>query len=84
MILFYLCLIYYLYILFILQGGIIGVVIKWDCNLDFDKKYCFPTYEFTRLDDPNAKLAPGWNFRYSISAMFMYNNFLISLIYTIS
>lgn len=47
------------------MGGIIDVVIKWDCNLDFDKKYCFPTYEFNRLDDPNAKIAPGWNFRYA-------------------
>ncbi|CAL1272479.1 unnamed protein product [Larinioides sclopetarius] len=47
------------------QGGVISVVIKWECNLDFDKKYCFPTYEFNRLDDPNASLAPGWNFRYA-------------------
>ncbi|KAF8767709.1 P2X purinoceptor 4 like protein [Argiope bruennichi] len=47
------------------QGGVISVVIKWDCNLDFDKKYCFPTYEFNRLDDPDANLAPGWNFRYA-------------------
>ncbi|KAG8181809.1 hypothetical protein JTE90_001465 [Oedothorax gibbosus] len=48
-----------------LKGGVIAVVIKWDCNLDYNKKYCFPTYEFTRLDDPDAKLAPGWNFRYA-------------------
>lgn len=47
------------------QGGIIAVIIKWDCNLDFDKKYCFPTYEFSRLDNPKSKLAPGWNFRYA-------------------
>ncbi|XP_015908917.1 P2X purinoceptor 4 [Parasteatoda tepidariorum] len=47
------------------KGGVIAVVIKWDCNLDFDKKYCFPKYEFNRLDDPEAKLAPGWNFRYA-------------------
>ncbi|GFW89812.1 p2X purinoceptor 4 [Trichonephila clavipes] len=47
------------------KGGVIAVIIKWDCNLDFDKKYCFPKYEFSRLDDPDAKLAPGWNFRYA-------------------
>ncbi|GIY37258.1 p2X purinoceptor 4 [Caerostris darwini] len=47
------------------KGGVIAVVIKWDCNLDHDKTYCFPKYEFNRLDDPNAKLAPGWNFRYA-------------------
>lgn len=47
------------------KGGVIAIVINWNCNLDFDKKYCLPTYSFTRLDDPNAKLAPGWNFRYA-------------------
>lgn len=47
------------------KGGVIGVTIKWDCNLDFSKKYCFPKYEFSRLDNPEAKLAPGWNFRYA-------------------
>ncbi|XP_054715086.1 P2X purinoceptor 4-like [Uloborus diversus] len=47
------------------QGGVIAVIIKWDCNLDFNKKYCFPKYEFSRLDDPNVKISPGWNFRYA-------------------
>lgn len=46
-------------------GGVIAIVITWDCNLDFDKKYCLPSYSFSRLDDPKAQLAPGWNFRYA-------------------
>ncbi|KAH8039914.1 hypothetical protein HPB51_009170 [Rhipicephalus microplus] len=46
------------------KGGVIQVLISWDCNLDFDIKYCVPKYSFLRLDDPNAALAKGWNFRY--------------------
>lgn len=46
------------------KGGVIQVLINWDCNLDFDAKYCLPHYSFTRLDDPNVVLAKGWNFRY--------------------
>ena len=46
-------------------GGVIGIEINWDCNLDFDLKYCVPKYLFRRLDDPNTKIAKGWNFRYS-------------------
>ncbi len=26
---------------------------------------CRPKYHFRRLDNPSAKIAPGWNFRYS-------------------
>ncbi|EEC10106.1 P2X purinoceptor,putative [Ixodes scapularis] len=44
-------------------GGVIQLLINWDCNLDFDAKYCIPKYTFSRLDDPNAVLAKGWNFR---------------------
>ncbi|XP_040076711.1 P2X purinoceptor 4 [Ixodes scapularis] len=46
------------------KGGVIQLLINWDCNLDFDAKYCIPKYTFSRLDDPNAVLAKGWNFRY--------------------
>ena len=46
-------------------GGVIGIEIVWDCNLDFDLKYCVPDYSFRRLDDPKTKIAKGWNFRYA-------------------
>ncbi|XP_054168139.1 P2X purinoceptor 4-like [Oppia nitens] len=46
-------------------GGVIGIEINWDCNLDFDLKYCVPKYSFKRLDDPHTSIAKGWNFRYS-------------------
>ncbi|CAN8016786.1 unnamed protein product, partial [Ixodes persulcatus] len=35
------------------KGGVIQLLINWDCNLDFDAKYCIPKYSFTRLDNPN-------------------------------
>ncbi|XP_064461376.1 P2X purinoceptor 4-like [Ornithodoros turicata] len=47
-----------------MKGGVIRILISWDCNLDFDVKYCIPTYSFSRLDDPSVALAKGWNFRY--------------------
>ena len=46
-------------------GGIIGIEIYWDCNLDFDLKYCVPKYSFRRLDDAKTTIAKGWNFRYA-------------------
>ncbi|KAK8766834.1 hypothetical protein V5799_006385 [Amblyomma americanum] len=46
------------------KGGVIQVLISWDCNLDYDVKYCIPNYSFLRLDDPKTALAKGWNFRY--------------------
>ena len=47
------------------RGGIVGIHIRWDCNLDFHEDYCVPTYNFTRLDDPDAPISPGYNFRYT-------------------
>lgn len=43
----------------------IRITVKWDCNLDFSLDYCKPTYQFMRIDDPYAKVAKGWNFRYA-------------------
>ena len=41
-------------------------MIEWDCNLDYDfMQNCRPKYKFRRLDNPNSKIAPGWNFRHS-------------------
>ena len=42
-----------------LEGGVISIDIKWDCNLDWDfTKFCLPKYDFVILD------SSGWNFRY--------------------
>ncbi|XP_061458779.1 P2X purinoceptor 7 isoform X2 [Rhineura floridana] len=49
------------------QGGIIGIEINWDCNLDKWLHRCSPKYGFRRLDDKktNEALYPGYNFRFA-------------------
>ncbi|XP_034284643.1 P2X purinoceptor 7 [Pantherophis guttatus] len=49
------------------QGGIIGIEINWDCNLDKWAHRCKPNYGFRRLDDKrtNEALYPGYNFRFA-------------------
>ncbi|KAL6042308.1 hypothetical protein STEG23_012794 [Scotinomys teguina] len=49
------------------QGGIMGIEIYWDCNLDSWFHHCYPKYSFRRLDDKytNESLVPGYNFRYA-------------------
>ncbi|XP_061752241.1 P2X purinoceptor 7 isoform X2 [Nerophis ophidion] len=49
------------------EGGVIGIQIKWDCNLDLLTRRCLPTYSFRRLDenDSNKTLYPGFNFRFA-------------------
>uniref|UniRef100_A0A674PPF2 P2X purinoceptor n=1 Tax=Takifugu rubripes TaxID=31033 RepID=A0A674PPF2_TAKRU len=49
------------------QGGVIGIQIKWDCNLDVVRSHCLPRYSFRRLDEKesNRTLYPGLNFRYA-------------------
>ncbi|MCJ8741070.1 hypothetical protein PDJAM_G00066430 [Pangasius djambal] len=48
------------------QGGVMGVQIRWDCDLDLSEKSCVPQYAFRRLDnkDPD-NVAPGYNFRFA-------------------
>ena len=48
------------------QGGVIGILIKWDCNLDRLMQRCLPRYSFKRLDEKesNKTLYPGLNFRW--------------------
>lgn len=48
------------------QGGVIGIQIKWDCNLDRLMLHCLPRYSFRRLDEKesNKTLYPGLNFRW--------------------
>lgn len=49
------------------QGGVIGILIKWDCNLDWLMRRCLPRYSFRRLDEKesNRTLYPGLNFRWA-------------------
>ena len=45
-----------------IDGGIIGISINWDCNLDLHGSNCHPEYSFMRLDDPKSG---GNNFRFA-------------------
>uniref|UniRef100_A0A8C4EY35 P2X purinoceptor n=1 Tax=Dicentrarchus labrax TaxID=13489 RepID=A0A8C4EY35_DICLA len=49
------------------EGGVIGILINWDCNLDRLMQHCKPKYSFRRLDEKesNKTLYPGLNFRYA-------------------
>ena len=58
------------------KGGVINVDIEWKCDLDRDfMKHCKPRYTFSRLDDPNSKIAPGLNYRQEIININYYFNF---------
>lgn len=47
------------------KGGVIGIDINWDCNLDFDFSKCLPEYTFERYDlrFSTESAASGLNFR---------------------
>uniref|UniRef100_A0A8C5CVX9 P2X purinoceptor n=1 Tax=Gadus morhua TaxID=8049 RepID=A0A8C5CVX9_GADMO len=49
------------------EGGVIGIQINWDCNLDRLMERCLPKYSFRRLDEKesNRTLYPGLNFRFA-------------------
>ncbi|XP_072243330.1 P2X purinoceptor 7 [Leuresthes tenuis] len=49
------------------EGGVIGILIKWDCNLDRLMHRCLPKYSFRRLDEKenNKTLYPGLSFRFA-------------------
>jgi len=42
---------------------VIVINIEWYCNLDYSIDDCLPKYSFSRLDQQNAKIAKGSNFR---------------------
>lgn len=49
-----------------LEGGVIGIHIEWDCNLDRAASECHPHYSFNRLDNKHAKsVSSGYNFRFA-------------------
>lgn len=49
------------------HGGVMGLQIRWDCDLDMPDSWCMPRYTFRRLDnkDPDNNVAPGYNFRFA-------------------
>uniref|UniRef100_A0A672G6C4 P2X purinoceptor n=1 Tax=Salarias fasciatus TaxID=181472 RepID=A0A672G6C4_SALFA len=46
-------------------GGVIGVFINWQCNLDLDRSYCKPTYSFRRLDLRKDQASSGYYYRFA-------------------
>ncbi|XP_017269225.1 P2X purinoceptor 2 [Kryptolebias marmoratus] len=48
-------------------GGVIGVFINWDCNLDLDPSHCKPTYSFRRLDLRKDLGNTGYYYRFAKS-----------------
>ncbi|XP_021093793.1 P2X purinoceptor 5 isoform X2 [Heterocephalus glaber] len=47
-----------------LEGGVIGIHIEWNCDLDKAASECHPRYSFNRLDNKHAKsVSSGYNFR---------------------
>ncbi|XP_072443589.1 P2X purinoceptor 4-like isoform X3 [Chiloscyllium punctatum] len=49
------------------QGGVMGILIEWNCNLDQSSSKCIPKYVFRRLDNKDfaATVSPGYNFRFA-------------------
>ncbi|XP_019487493.1 PREDICTED: P2X purinoceptor 2 isoform X5 [Hipposideros armiger] len=46
-------------------GGVIGVIINWDCDLDLSASKCNPKYSFRRLDPKHIPASSGYNFRFA-------------------
>ncbi|XP_067163164.1 P2X purinoceptor 4 isoform X1 [Apteryx mantelli] len=46
------------------EGGVMGLQINWDCNLDRAASHCVPRYSFRRLDSKDSAhtVSPGYNF----------------------
>jgi len=48
------------------EGGVFSIRIDWDCDFDYNPKWCKPLYSFDRLDKGEDSLvARGYNFRYA-------------------
>lgn len=49
-----------------LKGGVIGIHIEWDCDLDKAASHCNPHYYFNRLDNKHTQsISSGYNFRFA-------------------
>lgn len=61
------------------QGGSIGILIEWNCDLDKDSSQCNPEYSFSRLDmNLNHSVTSGYNFRHVLSGIFTGNPLSLS------
>lgn len=49
------------------QGGVIGIFINWNCNLDIDPSNCKPTYSFRRLDLRKDQANSGYYYRHVVT-----------------
>ncbi|XP_030328681.1 P2X purinoceptor 5 isoform X1 [Strigops habroptila] len=49
------------------EGGVIGIQIEWNCDLDKAPSECNPHYSFSRLDNKFAEkpISSGYNFRFA-------------------
>ncbi|XP_031551275.1 P2X purinoceptor 4-like, partial [Actinia tenebrosa] len=47
------------------EGGVMGIIINWQCDFDSLSYSCEPVYSFRRLDDAHAPIAGGYNFRHA-------------------
>ncbi|XP_038645121.1 P2X purinoceptor 4-like isoform X3 [Scyliorhinus canicula] len=49
------------------EGGVMGILVAWNCNLDQSASKCVPKYTFRRLDNKNfgETVSPGYNFRFA-------------------
>ncbi|XP_026717598.1 P2X purinoceptor 5 [Athene cunicularia] len=50
-----------------LEGGVIGIQIEWNCDLDKAPSECNPHYSFSRLDNKFSEksISSGYNFRFA-------------------
>lgn len=46
-----------------LQGGVVGITIDWNCDLDWPVRHCKPVYQFHGLYNDDSNVSPGFNFR---------------------
>ncbi|XP_042298809.1 P2X purinoceptor 1 isoform X1 [Sceloporus undulatus] len=47
------------------KGGVVGITISWDCDLDWPVRYCVPVYQFHGLYNEDNNISPGFNFRHA-------------------
>ncbi|XP_078536076.1 P2X purinoceptor 5 [Lissotriton helveticus] len=49
------------------EGGVIGIQIEWNCDLDRSASECNPRYSFSRLDNKFSEksISSGYNFRFA-------------------
>uniref|UniRef100_A0A4X2JQA3 P2X purinoceptor n=1 Tax=Vombatus ursinus TaxID=29139 RepID=A0A4X2JQA3_VOMUR len=47
------------------KGGVIGVIINWNCDLDLSESKCNPKYSFRRLDPKHIQASSGYNYRFA-------------------